>query len=42
MEQIKDRGYHNKYEGTGKAVYLSAFAFLGRDDVEVKAEILKR
>ena len=38
MCQIKDRGYHKKYIGSGKTVYLAAFAFLGRDDIEMKVE----
>ena len=37
MDQIKDRGYGKKYIGSGKAVYLAAFAFLGRDDIEMRA-----
>ena len=35
MEQIKGRGYAKKYEGSGKDVYLAAFAFLGRDEIEM-------
>ena len=38
MGQIKDRGYHKKYSGSGKSVYLAAFAFLGRDDIEMRVE----
>ena len=38
MEQINGRGYHKKYEGSGKAVYRAAFAFLGRDDIEMRVE----
>ena len=38
MGQIKDRGYHKKYIGSGKAVTLAAFAFLGRDEIEMRAE----
>ena len=34
MEQIKGRGYHKKFTGGGKTVYLAAFAFLGRDDLD--------
>ena len=37
MSQIKDRGYHKKYCGSGKAVYQVAFAFLGRGDIEMLA-----
>ena len=36
MKQIMDRGYANKYKGSGKAVYEAAFAFLGRDDIEMR------
>ena len=39
MEQIKSRGYQKKYSGSGKAVYLAAFAFLGRDDIEMAWEL---
>ena len=35
MKQITDRGYADKYKGSGKTVYLAAFVFLGRDDVEM-------
>ncbi|MCL1808955.1 MAG: ATP-binding protein [Clostridiales bacterium] len=40
MKQIKDRGYAKKYEGSGKKVYLAVFAFLGRDDIEMRVEEL--
>ena len=33
-------GYAKKYEGSGKKVHLAAFAFLGRDDIEMTVEIL--
>ena len=36
MEQIKGRGYAGKYSGSGKTIYQAAFAFLGRDDIEMK------
>ena len=36
MRQIKDRGYAKKYEGGGKEVVLAAFAFLGRDDIDMR------
>jgi hypothetical protein len=36
IEQIQDRGYHKKYMGSGKAVYLVAFAFLGRGEIEMR------
>ena len=35
MKQIEDRGYAERYQGSGKAVYKVAFAFHGRDNVEV-------
>ena len=40
MDQIKSRGYHEKYLGTGKQIYLAAFAFLGKNDIEMKFETL--
>ncbi|MCL2164483.1 MAG: ATP-binding protein [Oscillospiraceae bacterium] len=39
MDQIRDIGYHKKYISSGKTIYLAAFAFLGRDDIELKAEV---
>ena len=36
--QIKSRGYANKYIGQGKKIYLAAFAFLGRDDINMRIE----
>ena len=39
MKQISDRGYADKYAGSGKTVYLAAFAFLGRDYIEMLSEI---
>jgi len=38
MQQIRDKGYADKYAGSGKAVTLAAFAFLGRDDIEMRVE----
>ena len=38
MKQIKDRGYAKKYIGSGKTIYLAAFAFLGRDNIEMRTE----
>ena len=35
IRQIRERGYANKYQGSGKTVYQVAFAFLGRDDIEM-------
>ena len=40
MEQIKDRGYADKYAGSGKTVHLAALAFLGRDEIEMRSEVL--
>ncbi|MCL1817014.1 MAG: PD-(D/E)XK nuclease domain-containing protein, partial [Clostridiales bacterium] len=38
LEQIKERGYCNKFLGCGKTIYQVAFAFLGRDDIEMRVE----
>ena len=35
MGQINGRGYYKKYVGSGKILYQAAFAFLGRDDIEM-------
>ena len=40
MRQIKDKGYAQKYTDSDKKVYLSAFAFLGRDNIEMRVEYL--
>ena len=40
IRQIKDKGYGKKYSAGGKKVYHAAFAFLGRDDIEMKVEML--
>jgi hypothetical protein len=40
MGQIISRGYSKKYEGAGKTIYHAAFAFLGRDDIELRYEIV--
>jgi len=34
-KQIDDRGYHKKYESSDKKIIKAAFAFLGRDEVEM-------
>ena len=39
MRQINSRGYHDKYLGSGKTVYQVAFAFLGRDEIEMAVEM---
>ena len=38
MDQINARGYGDKYKGSGKAVYKAVFAFLGRDEIELRIE----
>ena len=35
MKQIEDRGYYKKYTVSGKKIYQAAFAFLGRDEIEM-------
>ena len=39
MRQIIERGYSNKYLGSGKTIYQAAFAFLGKDDIEMRVEV---
>ena len=41
MKQLSERGYADKYKGSGKTVYLAAFAFLGRDSVEMLYETIQ-
>ncbi|MCL2152881.1 MAG: PD-(D/E)XK nuclease domain-containing protein, partial [Oscillospiraceae bacterium] len=41
LTQIKSRGYYKKYTGSGKAIYHAAFAFLGRDDIEMIVESMQ-
>jgi hypothetical protein len=36
LEQIDSRGYHTRYIDSGKTIYKTAFAFLGRDDIEME------
>ena len=36
MAQIKNKKYSERYKGRGKAIYHAAFAFLGRDDIEMQ------
>jgi hypothetical protein len=38
MAQIKKQGYSAKYMGGGKAICHAAFAFLGRDQIEMRAQ----
>ncbi|MCL2164083.1 MAG: ATP-binding protein [Oscillospiraceae bacterium] len=39
MGQINDRGYAEKFMGSGKVIYRAAFAFLGRDNIELSVDI---
>ena len=39
MAQIGDRGYADRYRGSGKSVVRAAFAFLGRDEIEMRVEL---
>ena len=41
MMQIDDKGYCDKFKGSGKAIFKAAFAFLGRDEIEMRVETLK-
>jgi hypothetical protein len=36
MAQLRSKGYHEKYIGSGKPIYQAAFAFLGRDEIEMR------
>jgi hypothetical protein len=36
MEQIFSRGYAKKFESSGKKIYQAVFAFIGRDDIELR------
>ncbi|MDR2570901.1 MAG: ATP-binding protein [Oscillospiraceae bacterium] len=36
MHQITDRGYTDKYKGSGKKIYTAVFAFIGRDEIEMR------
>ena len=38
MNQIKEKAYSNKYLGSGKTIHHVALAFLGRDDIAMRAE----
>ena len=38
IKQIKGKGYADKFAGNGKMIYQAAFAFLGRDDIEMEVE----
>jgi len=39
MEQMKDRGYGAKYQGSGKTVYQVAVVFLGRGEIEMAVDV---
>ncbi|MCL2045109.1 MAG: hypothetical protein FWG88_01825 [Oscillospiraceae bacterium] len=41
MTQIVERGYSDSYIGRGKTIYHTAFAFLGRDSIEMRVEVVK-
>ncbi|MDR0468810.1 MAG: ATP-binding protein [Peptococcaceae bacterium] len=36
VKQIEEKGYSDKYAGSGKEIIRAAFAFLGRDDIEMR------
>jgi len=38
INQIERRGYAKKYIGSGKEIIIAAFAFLGRDNIEMRCE----
>ena len=40
MEQIRSKRYSAKYKGSGKTVYETAFAFLGKGDIEMRVRTL--
>ena len=39
MKQINEKGYANKYKGSGKTIYQAVFAFLGRDSIEMESSV---
>ena len=39
MKQIADRGYADRYRGSGKAICQAVFVFLGKDDIEMESLI---
>ena len=41
MKQIADRGYEKKYTGSRKEIHQAAFAFLGRDGIEMRSIVTK-
>ena len=40
MAQINFKGYHTKYVNSKKEVYKVAFAFLGRDEITMRVELI--
>jgi hypothetical protein len=38
-QQIRSRGYCERYSGSGKTIFQAAFAFLGRHDIEMSMEV---
>ena len=38
MEQINDRGYANKYIGSGKTVHKIALAIVGSENIDMRIE----
>ena len=38
IEQINNKGYGDRFKGSGKSIYKTAFAFLGRDEIEMRME----
>jgi len=38
MEQIEEKGYADRYRGSGKTVQKVAFAFLGRDEIQMSVK----
>lgn len=40
MKQIEDRGYCNKFAGSQKTIYQVVFAFLGRDEIDMRYNII--
>ena len=41
MKQINEKGYADRYMGSGKTVYQAVFAFLGRDSIEMDSQVTK-
>jgi len=39
MDQINKKDYAGKFKGSGKSIFKAAFAFLGRDDIEMLTEL---